>query len=307
MYDNLRICCRTCGFNGFNENSVKDSPEKAGDFFCKVRQFELKYPTWTLCKNHPIYNPLRVMEPRGPIWAAVNIIYDSQPLNADVMIPPEFVPPQGDGTHFFIPYYENVRPLQGEEGACELCGKSLPQMLYLPFLADKAMFCCVAHYFEWWLRSAPSALTPRSNPVSEQNEVENRLRAVPELLLGALEVLRSGDNDWMRDVLREIEEILFKLRSKKMVLLHSELCQEDPDFQQIQFLGEFSPNLQIIQTELVAAAELLHREEASYEFMCNSVSEIVKAVSGYLKIKREVFKLQGLESLIDFYKPSKSC
>ena len=116
MYENLRICCRTCGFNGFNENSVKDSPEKAGDFFCKVRQFELKYPTWTLCKNHPIYNPLRVMEPRGPIWAAVNIIYDSQPLNADVMIPPEFVPPQGDGTHFFIPYFENVRPAGGRGG-----------------------------------------------------------------------------------------------------------------------------------------------------------------------------------------------
>ena len=223
------------------------------------------------------------------------------------MIPPEFVPPQGDGIHFFIPYYENVRPLQGEEGACELCGESLPQMLYLPFLADKAMFCCVAHYFEWWLRSAPDALASRSNPLPEQDEVENRLRAIPELLLGALEVLRGGDNEWVRDALREIEELLFKLRSKKMLMLHSELCQEDPDFLQIQLLGEFSPHLQIIQTELVAAAELLYREEASYEFMCDSVSKIVKAVSGYLKLKREICNLQGLESLSGFHKPSKPC
>ena len=247
------------------------------------------------------------MKPRGPLWAAVNIIYDSKPLNAEIMIPPEFVPPQGDGIHFFIPYYKNIRPLQGEEGACELCGDSLPQMLYLPFLADKARFCCVAHYFEWWLRSAPEVRASRTSPAAQTEDVENRLKAVPELLLGALEVLQAGDNEWVRDALKEIEEILFQLRSRKMKMLHSELCQEDPDFQQIQLLGEFSPYLQTIQTELVAAAELLLHKETGYDLMCKKFEKIIKAVSGYLRIKREICNLEGIEALVDIHISDESC
>lgn len=275
-------CCGTCPFNGVNKGELAPAPKNAR-FFCDVRDFVIQDPYGTYCNNHPIRNPLWLKRPRGPIWASVHVSFDSKPLAEDIRLPAELVPPQGSGHYFRIPYFRLVRPLQGEAGICSVCGEAREESIILMLDQEKKFFCSAAHYFEWWLKTDPTAITYQVRTPLDQEAIRHRLKALPEKLSDGLTVLADGEKEWVLDALHEIDDLLTEIRNGKNELMYKAVYSDNPEFDDPQFYDKLSPYLLQIQSGLTVAGDLLRRGDLDFLAINESVSQIGKAVGAYLR------------------------
>jgi hypothetical protein len=275
-------CCGTCPFNGVNKGELAPAAKNA-KFFCEIRDFVIQNPYATYCNNHPIRNPVWMRTPRGPIWASVHVSFDSKPLSEDIRLPAELVPPQGEGHYFRIPYFRLVRPLQGEAGICSMCGEASEESIILMLDQEKKFFCSAAHYFEWWMKTDPTAITYQVRTPLDQEAIRYRLKALPEKLSDGLTVLADGERDWVLDVLREIDVLLMEIRNGKNELMYKAVYADDQEFDHPQFYDKLSPYLLQIQSGLTVAGDLLLRRDLDYLAINESVSQIGRAVGAYLR------------------------
>ena len=275
-------CCGTCPFNGVNKGILAPA-DKNGKFFCEIRDFVVQDPYVTYCNNHPFRNPLWLRTPRGPVWSSVHLSFDSKPLDAGIQLPAELVPPQGEGNYFRIPYFRLVRPLSGEAGICDVCGDASEKSIILMLDQDKKFFCSTAHYFEWWLKTDPTAITYLVRTPLDQEAIRYRLKALPEKLSDGLSVLADGEQEWVCDVLREIDDLLTEIRNGRNELMYQAVYADEPEFDNPQFQDRLSPHLLHIQSGLTVVGDLLRRDDLNYHAISDSVSQIGKAVGSYLR------------------------
>ena len=282
MINDGNDCCGTCPFNGVNKGKLIPADKKE-KFFCEIRDFVIQDPYGTYCNNHPIRNPLWLRTPRGPIWTAVHVSFDSKSLDPGIQLPAELVPPQGDGNHFRIPYFRLVRPLSGEAGICSQCGAPSEKSIILMLEQEKKFFCSTAHYFEWWLKTDPTAITYQIRTPLDQEAIRYRLKALPERLSDGLSVLAEGEREWVCDVLREIDDLLTEIRNGRNELMYKAVYADEPEFDNPQFQDKLSPHLLHIQSGLTVVGDLLRRDDLNYRAISESVSQIGKAVGAYLR------------------------
>ncbi len=208
-------CCGTCPFNGVNKGEIKYPSIDEKDFFCEIRGFKIQSPFWTYCNNHPKRNPLRIKEPRGPIWAAILSTYNTTPLRNDLNIPFELLPPEGDSMYIRIPYFDKIRPYEGSSRTCEICGKKSANTISIK-INDKSEriyhFCSSSHYFEWWLNNDPLAISLKKERILNERDIILKLRNVDKLLPFAIETfIENNDMELILNYLKIIDEILLKL------------------------------------------------------------------------------------------------
>lgn len=276
-------CCGTCPFNGVNKGKLAHADRKE-HFFCEVRSFVVQDPYATYCNNHPIRNPLWLKNPRGPIWASVHVSFDCKSLDQNIQIPAELVPPQAEGHLFRIPFFRLVRPLQGEAGICSVCGEAREESIILLLDQEKKFFCSAAHYFSWWMKNDPTAITYQVRTPLDQDSIRHRLKAVPEKLSEGLSVLLEGETEWVLDALQEVDNLLVEIRNGKNELMHKAVYAiEDPEFDHPLFYDILSPYLMQIQSGLTVAGDLLRKNDPDYRAICDSVTQIGKAVGCYLR------------------------
>jgi hypothetical protein len=274
-------CCATCPFNSLNDE--KQVIENGQQPVCQVRNFVIQDPKATYCNNHPLRNPLWMKTPRGPIWASVHITFDCKPLDEGILIPAELVPPQAQGNVFRIPYFRLVRPLEGEPGVCSECGEAARKSIILLLDQEKRFFCSAAHYFQWWLRTDPTAITQRVRTPLDHDAIRKRLKAMPEKLCNGLTVLADGDTGWVMDALQEVDDLLQEIRNSRNELMYAAVNKDQQEFDHPQFYETLSPYLLQIQSGLTVAGDLFRKADLDYNAIMLSVTNIGKAVSSYLR------------------------
>ena len=278
--------CRTCPFNGVHPDRREPSSQKIEGFFCGIRIFPIEDPDRTFCSNHPARNPLRSTRVRGPIWAAVHISLDSKPLSREVRIPPEFVPPQGVGLYFRIPFFGVTRPLAGGAGPCHSCGNISGETIRLAFEDHEKCFCSAAHYFEWWLRHDPEALERYRRLPLEQETIHRRLARIPEALFNGMEGIETEGTEWLVSTLEELESLIQEIRYRRISALHENLGRDDVDRALSRLRIEFSPQLQILQKQLTRVGEKIHSPSVGYASLYPWIEKIVRSVGVLLKQSR---------------------
>jgi hypothetical protein len=272
-------CCGTCPFNRVNKGKFQYPPPDAGDFFCEIRKFKIEDPFWTYCNNHPRRNPLLVQTLRGPVWAPVPYRLDSKPLRG-VQIPPELFPPQGDAMYVRIPYYQNARPDADGAEVCVVCGERHEATISVALSEeDKKFFCSVAHYFEWWLASAPEATPYRDKPRRDQDTIKAELEATMANLSDAGHALRTtGNRMQITGLLANLEDLFVELGCGGRVdVVHAALNLEDSKAR-----GKLLLHRARLQLDLSSAGDLLWQEQLDVEAILACLSDIQDTVRRFL-------------------------
>jgi hypothetical protein len=271
-------CCGTCSFNRVNKGKIQYPSPDVGYSFCEIREFKIEDPFWTYCNNHPRRNPLLVQTPRGPVWAPVPYDLASKPLSG-MQIPPELFPPQGDAMYVRIPYYQNARPDADGAEVCIVCGKSHGATISVTLSEeDKKFFCSVAHYFEWWLESAPEAAPYRDKPRRDEDTIKAELEAIRSSLSDAGNALRTtGNRRQITRLLANLEDLFVELGYGRVDLVHAALNLDDPKIR-----GKPLQYRTRLQLDLSSAGDLLQQEQLDVEAVLACLSDIQDTVRRFL-------------------------
>lgn len=272
-------CCATCLFKRVNKgNSQYPSNKEETYSFCEIRQFKIGIPHWTYCNNHPRRNPLLVEVLRGPVWTAVNYELNRKPLREGVRLPALLVPPQGDAMSVRIPYYGNIRPIQDREGTCHICGEHSEESISLTVEeTDKKFFCCVAHYLEWWLASAPEANSYQFQANFNADTLKAELERIRTNLSKAEVTLRDGNIQQLKEALIELDGLLIELRYSQRDLLFSEIYLKHPEYR-----GQLSPDLLRLQVTIARLGNLLRQDRLDIETILGCLSDIHDKIQAFL-------------------------
>lgn len=297
-------CCGTCAFNGVNLGKVQYPPEGSSSFFCEIRKFLIEDPFWTFCNNHPRRNPLWSRIPIGPIWAAVYVSYNTKPMSKDIKIPPELIPPVGDGSYSRIPYYQFKRPVQEGRGICQVCAEQCTYSISLSMDEGRILFCSAAHYFEWWLKSDFMALAFTRKTPLDYDAIRDRFRVIVEKIPECFEIQEEVEKESALKILQEVFELLISSHFGQIDLMHAALFLEHPELKHSQFQEKRSPHLLRVYTELAEAAYLIRRNEPSEkgEFASHIV-RMREAIEGFLSEDAQARK-RIIEEFIEKMCPS---
>jgi hypothetical protein len=244
---------------------------------------------------------LRSRIPRGPIWAAVYVFYDSKPLGKGIKIPPELVPPLGEGSYSRIPYHQFIRPVEDRGGICQVCREKSNESISLSTEKEKIFFCSVAHYFEWWLQSDGEALAFKRKPQLDYDEIRERFRLVIEKLPEYTVIRKAVEKESALEIFREIDELLIASRIGRIDLMHATLYLEHPEFKHPKLQEKISPHLLRVFKELSEVAYLVRSEDPDEDCEIYSrLGTIRAAIEGFLsedvKARKEIIK-EFLEKL----------
>jgi hypothetical protein len=263
-------CCGTCPFNGVNRGKAGYPPEDARDFRCELRGFGIANPFWTYCNNHPRRNPLLIRRPRGPVWSTVIHTLDSKPFRPGVRVPPELLPPQGDGMYVRVPYLGGARPGHGKAGTCTVCREGAEETVAL----DALRFCSVAHYLEWWLRESGA---PARGPLTFA-DLRSRLERLRRELVPALASLRAGDPGPLVARLEELDDLLVQLGyGRHFDLVIAGVLVEHPDLR-----GRLSKALLDLQIHLYDVAGALRSDPPDHAEAAPLVEEMGRTIDRFL-------------------------
>jgi len=284
-------CCGTCPFNGVSKGKAQYPPNDNRNFYCEIRKFPIKNPFRTYCNNHPRRNPLWSRIARGPIWTSLYVSYDRKPMSSEIKIPPELVPPLGDGSYSRIPYYRFERPVPDKSGKCEICSEECTETISILVEKEKVHFCSVAHYFEWWLRSDPIALSFKKKHLLDQDEIREKFQTIAEQLPRYADV----DKESRLKALREIDELLIASRFGQIDLMHVSLYLEHPEFRHPKLQKKISPHLLRVLAELAETARLIRKNVPDEDGEIYSrMLRIAASIQGFLsqeeKARKEIVK-----------------
>ena len=208
----LTNTCRTCPFNQANDEAGGREP------WCSLRDFFVVDPAATTCFNHPLHNPLRLRELRGPVWALAEV----EPEDEPEFLPPDLLPPV-PGT--WLPFFDRERP-DAARAACEACGAM--ENVVLIHAEGEALTLCPRDYWQWWWEATPVEagywdLTPIDD--SElTTSIGMMLEWVPEAARRALD---HGDVQGALETLRGFDEVLRRSGVTRLGVLLASQAAED--------------------------------------------------------------------------------
>lgn len=273
-------CCGTCEFNtiqraaGQRPSAYEDYP-----FFCEIRRLVIENPFWTYCYNHQRRNPLLVRRIRGPLWAAVSPALRQISWDAGAYIPPQVRPPRDALKHARVPYYDGVRPLDSDAGRCEVCGEEAEHTIALRVSgADRRCFCSVAHYLQWWLKTAPGAEPYRNLRPVPWDTLENDLVVLSEALADLdAQPITTLDEKRVLDVLGGLEGALIQAGHGYIDLVQAEIYLRRPEAR-----GELSPHLLRILLAMAEVGQLMREEPRNRQAIRNAVHRIRESLDSFL-------------------------
>jgi hypothetical protein len=136
--------CGTCGFNRRNRGVWCNlEPDESQTSFCEIRGTPILADHWTYCQNWHS----RSRDPIGPIYASG--IYD----------------------HGYqrIPWHGMVEPELVQTGACNECGASSADGIFIAAVERAPVeFCSNLHYMQWWKRQHPDEEASMSQNIRER-------------------------------------------------------------------------------------------------------------------------------------------
>ena len=277
-------CCGTCEFNSINQQDGRTPPgEQDRAFFCQVRQVAMDNPFWTFCNNHQRRNPLLSQTPRGPIWATVSNVLRQLPFDEGFYLPPEASPPPDAARHARVPYYDGARPLDSDQGRCEVCGEQAEHTIALRFPAtnERLCFCSAAHYLQWWLQTAPQAQPYRDRrPVSPDVLYGDLLVLVEEMVEIEARLLTSLDKAQLLDVLRGLEGALIQANGGYLDLALAEQRLKEPQRNPVSL--PLSPHLLRAWLKMAQIGQTLREGIPNRQLVRAGVRDIREALDRFL-------------------------
>lgn len=210
--------CGTCDFNAANRGRADRALHGSVAYTCQVRGINIDNPFWTYCYNHPRRNPLLMTTPRGPLWAAASLRLRQIPLEGGhlterLYLPPEAQPPPEGNRYRRVPYYEEVRPLDSDEGRCAVCGEVAERTIALRLPGQgRRCFCSATHYLQHWLEHAADAELYRGRrPVSFDIVYGDLLVLGEELAHAEAEFASTLDKKPLLELLSGLEGALVQI------------------------------------------------------------------------------------------------
>ena len=276
-------CCGTCEFNTISQSEGRTPPgDQDRAFFCQIRQVPIDNPFWTFCHNHQRRNPLLSRTPRGPIWATVSNVLRQMPLAEDLYIPPEAAPPADvDSSRYArVPYFGGTRPLDSDQGRCEVCGEEVSRTIALRFPAtqERLCFCSVAHYLQWWLQTAPEAQPYRNRrPISSDVLYGDLLLLVEELVRVETQLLTALDKSRLLDVLRGLEGALVQANNGYL-----DLARAGRYLREREAGGKPSSHLLRAWLKMAQISEAMHEEAPNRQLVRSAVRDMREALDRFL-------------------------